>query len=70
MLPMMCLWAKGLRFLKNCHSGELNKIVEAKAPMNLYDNHTTASCLHTDAARKGGYGHFAGAVSSSPKAKN
>ena len=55
---------------KICHSAELNKIVEATAPMNPYDNCKATSCLRTEAARKGGYGHPTGAVSSlQPKCK-
>ena len=38
-LPAMCLRATILRFFKTCHSVELNKIVEATMPVNLYDAH-------------------------------
>ena len=55
----------GFLFFKNCHSAELNKIVEAMAPMNPYDNCMAASCLHMEAAQEGGYGHLTGTVSSS-----
>ena len=41
MLPMMCLRA-GLRFFKICHSAELNKIVEAKMPVNQYVHRTVS----------------------------
>ena len=37
-LPEMCLLAKGLPFFKICHSGELDKIVEATMPVNPYNN--------------------------------
>ena len=33
----MCLQATGLRFFQICHCVELNKIVEAMMPVNLYD---------------------------------
>ena len=55
MLPMTCLRA----------SAELNKIVEATAPVNPYDNCMAAGCPRAEAARKGRYGHLTGAVSSS-----
>ena len=34
----MCLRATGLRFFQICHCAELNKIVEATMPVNLYDD--------------------------------
>ena len=34
----MCVRATGLRFLQICHCAELNKIVEATMPVNLYDD--------------------------------
>ena len=40
----------------NLYNFSLNKIVEAAAPVNPYENLTAASCLRTEAARKGGYG--------------
>ena len=46
-LPAMCLQARGLKFFKNCHSVELNKIVETTMSVNLYDD------LTAEAARKG-----------------
>ena len=33
----MCLRATGLRLFQFCHCAELNKIVEATMPVNLYD---------------------------------
>ena len=37
--PAMCLWATGLRFIFFFfHNAELNKIVEAMMPVNLYDD--------------------------------
>ena len=33
-----CLRATGLRFFQTCHCAELNKIVEATMPVNLYDD--------------------------------
>ena len=37
-LPAMCLIATGLQFFKICHSAELNKIVGATMPMDLYNS--------------------------------
>ena len=34
----MCLRATGLRFFQICHCAQLNKIVEAKMPVNTYDD--------------------------------
>ena len=34
----MCLQATGLRFFQVCHCAELNKIVDATMPVNLYDD--------------------------------
>ena len=53
------------RFFKIYHSAELNKTVEATAPVNPYDNPVATGCLRTEAARKGRYGHLTGVVSSS-----
>ena len=33
-----CNLSTGVRFLKICHSAELNKIVEATMPVNPYDD--------------------------------
>ena len=33
-----CDVSTGLRFFKICHSAELNKVVEAKMPVNPYDD--------------------------------
>ena len=37
-VPSTCNVSTGLRFFKICQSAELNKIVEATMPMNLYDD--------------------------------
>ena len=63
MLRTACLRATGLPFFKVCHSAELNKIVEATAPVNPYDNPVATGCLRTEAAQKGRYGLLTGAVS-------
>ena len=65
MLPVMSLWATGLQFFKICHFVELNKIIEATAPMNPYDNHMAPCCLNTKATWNGRYGHLMGPVSPS-----
>ena len=47
-----------LRFcFQMCQKSSLNKIVEATAPVNPYENRTAATCLRTEAARQGSYGH-------------
>ena len=48
-----------------CKSVELNKIIEATAPVNPYNNHMAASFLRMEAARTGRYGHLTGAIRSS-----
>ena len=40
----------------NLYNFLLNKIVEAAEPVNPCENLTAASCLRTEASRKGGYG--------------
>ena len=62
MLPTMCLRATGLLVFKTCHSAELNKIVEATASVNPYDNRMATGCLRTATAPKGGYGLLTGAL--------
>lgn len=52
----------GLTIFSNLYNFSLNKIVEAAAPVNPYENLTAASCLRTEAARKGGYGQDTGSV--------
>ena len=37
-ITAMCLRATSLRFFQICHCAELNKIVKAKMPVNLYDD--------------------------------
>ena len=37
-VTVTCLRATGLRFFQTCHCAELNKIVEATMPVNLYDD--------------------------------
>ena len=51
MLPTTCLRACDFFLKKNCHSAELNKIVEATAPVNPYNNRMATGCLCTDILR-------------------
>ena len=58
-LPAICLQATGLRFFKICHSAEVNKIVDARTPVNPYtDRKVSLQWLHKN-------GHHTGIVNSS-----
>ena len=49
-IPTTCLRAAGLRSFQICRKSSLNKIVEATAPMNPYENGTAAACLRAETA--------------------
>ena len=50
----------GLAIFKSCTT-----FCKTKKPVNLYENHTAASCLCSEAARKGEYGQNMGPVNPS-----
>ena len=63
MLPTTCLRATGYGlaiFIKICHSAELNKMIEATAPVNLYDNHMATGCLRAEREIRASYWRRAG----------
>ena len=60
MPPTTCLRATDLRFFSNLYNFTLNKFAKAAEPVNPYKNLTAASCLRTEATRKGDTGRLRG----------